>query len=160
MYAKQLEKRLSVEEAMAQLEAEFDMFGRAHEWPGDVHPKELLQQIKYFLHKNKKTRKKILENTRLDGTDCITMSVLGVLLARRKGLKAQVGTPKSIVRMGLHTLIVYPDGKQKKLFRMAGKTEHKTARILNPSQVDGRLRFTAPINRVKTVVKPYIRRRK
>jgi len=77
----------------------------------------------------------------LRNSDCITLSIMACLLAKRKGYNTKIAFPKQIYR-SLHALLIQNDGT---MFQIAGRYRNYVTQILEPEQVVSRLKLIKPI---------------
>lgn len=154
MDPKDLEGRLGCTRLIDELESRFDSQNLA---TLNGSPLRTLRRIKLFLRRNRELRKRITRNSKLGCSDCLTLSTLTALLARRKGVDADVAVPRGYARL-LHAVVVYRDGEGTKTFSVAGKTRPRNPRIISPQQIETRLKVTSPVLRVFDSVGSLVRK--
>jgi len=105
--------------------------------------KSLTIDIKTFIHKKEEVRLELFKKTRLAGSNCLSMSVIAVMLARRKGVQVQVAIPRKISR-SFHALVIYPESGVLKSIPVAGKVIDQNPRIPSAKEIHYRLKLASP----------------
>ena len=117
-YSDELEKTLAVKEIVDELEKELDIFLQ-HKDKGGAIKNELdtLRLIKLFIYREQDKIMATTSQSTLSGFDCLTLSIITCLLAKRKGYDVKIGRPDKISRY-FHSLIIKQDGE---MFKVTGK---------------------------------------
>ncbi len=139
-----------------ELERRFDDYCRKKSWT-NKGPRHLLQEIKIFLHAERPFRENLFRNSRLPNSDCLTLSILGSCLARRKGVNATVAVPRGLSR-AFHAAIVYESSGAQNVFIIAGRGTYKNPREISPREASVRLKITSPLLKLGKRAKRLMRR--
>lgn len=142
-YADKIATSLEVNNFIDQLEKLFDDFIRARKHPEKELRSEanVLSLIRCFFKKHEKEILVLRKETILCNSDCITLSIMACLLAKRKWYSVKIARPKALHR-SLHALLIQTDGT---MFQIAGRYRNYVTKILEPEQVVSRLKFIKPL---------------
>jgi hypothetical protein len=142
-YAQEIEESLEVEDFIVKLEALFDEFVKSRKHPENEVRNEanVLGLIRCFFYKKKWEIKALREGTMLSNSDCITLSIMASLLAKRKGYEIKIAYPR-VLHRSLHALLIQSDGT---MFQIAGRYRNYVIRVLEPQEVVSRLKLIKPI---------------
>jgi hypothetical protein len=151
------ERKTGLRAPIDTLSRAFDAYRNANYPPEPADTQGHLEQIKVFLNRAKELRARLFARTLLEGNDCITMSTLGVLLARRRGVPCRVAVPLHPLKQG-HAVIQYESDGQARTFRMAGKKDYHRARAIRTHELHLRLSLSKPLLRMGKRAKRRIRR--
>jgi hypothetical protein len=147
-----LEEKLDCKEQMNLVEKSFNAFLKEKNAIVSKKPETLLKQIRDYLFSRNKERIKLLENTRLKKSDCITLSIITQMLAKRKGLTTKIAHPTKITHY-LHALILYKKNGKTKKFEIASSKISKNVKELNQKQLLRRFKLTRPFISTKREIK-------
>lgn len=141
-YSEELEKILNAKATVDKLEKEFNTF--LHKKGKNILIKRelnTLRLIKLFIYKEQDKIKTITSQSILSGFDCMTLSIIVCLLAKRKGCNIKIGRPDKISRY-FHSLIIRQDGE---MFKIAGKNRNYHVKEMKIDDVIARLKILKPI---------------
>lgn len=138
---------------MDELEKEFDVY--LQEKNTEIKSElDALRFIKLFIYRDYDGQEKIKSITSksiLSGVDCLTLSIITCLLAKRKGYDVKIGRPDKITRY-FHSLIIRPNGE---MFKAAGKNRNYQVKEMEINDVISRLKSIRPaINKIDSMVAP------
>lgn len=153
-YSEELEKILNTKATIDKLEKEFNAF--LHKKGKSILiKKELntLRLIKLFIHREQDKIRTITSRSILSGFDCMTLSIITCLLAKRKGCDVKIGRPDKVSRY-FHSLIIKQNGE---IFKIAGKNRNYHIKEIEIDNVIARLKTLKPIidivDSVKNILK-------
>ncbi len=154
-YSEELEKTLAVKEIVDEIEKEFDIFLKKKKEENIEIKNEIdaLRLIKLFImnYDEQKKIKSITSKSILSGVDCLTLSIITCLLAKRKGYNTKIGRPDKITRY-FHSLIIRPNGE---MFKVAGKSRNYKVKEMEINDVISRLKtIKSVINKIDSIVLP------
>ena len=140
-YSVSLERRLKVKENIDRIESFFDKRNNFFK-----NPRNLLRNIKMFLHENEDEIKDINQNSKLNSTDCLTLAVIANLLANRKGVKSKIVRPNNLTHY-LHAMLEYSTEENKsEIFKLTGRNKNYFSVIyLSPGDIERRLNYIRPV---------------
>lgn len=142
-YSTELERRFDVSHHITALEERMDNGYRSLPEPNNNY--QVLRRIRLFLTREKDERRHLLERTRLNSTDCLTIAVLANLLAARKGLQTRIARPNKLIKY-FHAMLVYSENNgSEKVFNLSGRGGYKKYVLLTPKEVDQRLGYIKPV---------------
>lgn len=152
-YPDELESRLEVKEIIDELENEFDIFLQQNN--KEIKSEhDALRLIKIFIYRDyglQERIKSITAESILSGVDCLTLSIITCLLAKRKGYDVKIGHPDRITRY-LHSLIIRQNGE---MFKIAGKSRNYKVVEMKTEEVIDRLKKIKPVmDAIDSVVAP------
>lgn len=164
MYYEEMERRLRCGKKLDALERRFDEFldlrtrgsaGSQRERLVGRAVRDVLSRAKAFLSRETVFRNRLFRRHILRGSDCLTLTTLAVLLAKRKGVEARVAVPRKLSRI-LHAVAVFQEDGGQKSFVVSGRTRYDRARPISPLEVELRLKLTKPfINAIDAVVEEF-----
>jgi hypothetical protein len=142
-YANKIEDSLEVDNFIDQLEKLFDDFIKTRKHPEKELRSEanVLSLIRCFFKRREREILELRKKTVLCNSDCITLSIMACLLAKRKWYSVRIAHPKALHR-SFHTLLIQTDDT---MFQIAGRYRKYVIEILEPEQVVGMLKFIKPI---------------
>ena len=153
-YTSNLVELLSLQDLVPVLNNGFSQFYRSQKELKPVIDK--LRRIKAFIHDGKCVYKPILEDTLVDSTDCLTLAVIGNILAEHQGVETQIAHPRGI--RFLHSVLAYKDSQdQGRIFKLTGRKREYSINdctILTPEEVVFRLKYFKPFVNFANSLKP------
>ena len=151
-YSEELENTLGAREMIDNIEREFDIF--LQDQNKEIESKNelaVLRLIKLFIYRKQDQLQSITSQSILSGFDCLTLSIITSLLAKRKGYDVKIGRPDKLSRY-FHALIIKQDGE---IFKVAGKNRKYSAKEMKVDDVVSRLKSFNPIIGVIDSAKKY-----
>ncbi|GEM_PF-5684258 len=146
-----LEALLGGPERFDRLERAFDTFLiREHKLqeflacPSDDLGYQLLRLIRLYVRHYRIERNTLMQGTSLQGSDCLTKSVLGAAIAFRKGLPTTVVRPRSSF-YSFHAAVAYQWDGEDMVTSLSGKSRHRIYLTLPNEALITRLRFCKPL---------------
>lgn len=142
-YPDELENKLEAKEAVDELENKFDIFLQQNnkEIKSEHDALRLIKLFIYRDHNSQERIKSIVSESILSGADCLTLSIITCLLAKRKGYDVKIGHPDKISRY-FHSLIIRQNGE---MFKVAGKSRDYGVVEMKTEEVVNRLKKIKPV---------------
>lgn len=149
-----LEDRLNVREIIDVLEKRFDSFGIDYFNKYKNNTRNILRIIKLFLYKEWGEYKELFKDSYLNSKDCLALTTIASMLAKRKGISTKVASPKKIFRF-LHAMLLYQREDKEEVFEIAAKYVDKSYSILSAEEIKTRLYLTKPLFNILSLIPFY-----
>ncbi len=145
-YTQDLVSRLKLTDVVSPLGNAFNIFYSNQ--PKLKIPVDVLRRIKAFIHDGRPIYYSLLEQTNLNSTDCLTLAVIGNILAQQQNVETKIVSPRGI--RFLHSALSYLDEKsQERIFKLSGSQNRvytpADCTILTSERVEARINLFRPL---------------